>query len=184
MNNTKIFEGQSGSELFGMAFKYIISHCMQELTYNTYTSHSSRKAQKDRSVAFFMKYLARGEENWLSVLWSDEATFANTAHREIKKTSVKRGGVLKRGSTYAFSFHCTMGVIGWVLFHFLLCQPGVMTGGCHMLSMYIISPKKTSPFFIVSMWTQEVGIAYLSTHIFSADCEWCRSCDLQSNSCV
>lgn len=109
MNNTKIFEGQSGSELLGMAFKYIISHCMQELTYNTYTSHSSRKAQKDRSVAFFMKYLARSEENWLSVLWSDEATFANTAHREIKKTSVKRGGVLKRGSTYAFSFHCTMG---------------------------------------------------------------------------
>lgn len=70
--------------VFGEVSVRTVSRRVHELGY---TSHKPVKkpllthAQKARRVAFANKYLTWDEEDWLTLLWSDEATFTVTCNR-------------------------------------------------------------------------------------------------------
>lgn len=56
----------------------------------------------------------------------------------MKKTCVNEGKVQMRGSTFAFSPYGGVGMIGCIVSHPLLCQPGATARSCQILSINTI----------------------------------------------
>lgn len=75
---------EDNPDVFGEVSVRTVSRRVNELHY---TSHKPlrkpllTRAQRARRVAFANKYLTWSEDDWLSVLWSDEATFTVTCNR-------------------------------------------------------------------------------------------------------
>ncbi|KAG0714558.1 Transposable element Tcb1 transposase [Chionoecetes opilio] len=75
---------ENNPEVFGAVSVRIVSRRVHELGYTSQKPLKKpllTRAQRARRVTFTKKYLAWTDGDWLSVLWSDEATFTVTCNR-------------------------------------------------------------------------------------------------------
>ena len=75
---------QDNPEVLGEVSARTIARRVSELGFKSHKPLRKpllTRAQRERRVAFADKYLTWSEDDWLSVLWSDEATFTVTCNR-------------------------------------------------------------------------------------------------------